>query len=57
MFGKKRKHGFNFSVFYVINKDFYDEVDRLKDSTYDYEMNDGRLKLAVGYQYKLTFKR
>lgn len=55
MFGKKRQHGFDIGVLYVLSSGMFKRMDELEQQNYLFE-EVNRFKFSLGYRYAFDFK-
>jgi hypothetical protein len=59
MFGRKRQHGLDLDLLYIVSSGLFKRVDDLNAylETYGYRINDsGRWKFSLGYRYSFDLK-
>ncbi|MFO8145055.1 MAG: hypothetical protein R6T89_04950 [Candidatus Syntrophosphaera sp.] len=55
MFGKKKKHGFDFDVLYVLSSGMFKRIEELEELGYEFE-DVNRFKFSLGYRYAFDLK-
>lgn len=55
MFGKEKRHGFDFDVLYVLSSGMFKRRDELEEQGYQFE-EISRFKLSLGYRYAFDLK-